>query len=107
MPYSWCWARMIRHQELFWGNKNNLQDLLEETKVLSEKVARVHGDHHEELVKIYDLVKDSSLDIKNLWEIFEEIRKLSLNYSIPDGACKSYQALYTNLKKLDTIINKK
>ncbi|MDD3144919.1 MAG: DUF542 domain-containing protein [Candidatus Gracilibacteria bacterium] len=37
----------------------------------------------------------------NYGDMLLELKKLTSNYTLPDGACRSYQALYANLQKLE------
>ena len=115
---------------------------------LMEKVARVHGEHHPELVEIRELLTSLANDlsmhmykeeqvlfpyIKDLdtsvtrgtsmmyppfgtvqhpirmmmsehdtaGDILKEMRRLSNDYTIPEGACPSYAGLYTRLEALE------
>lgn len=116
---------------------------------LSQKVARVHGDSHPELLKIatvfatvvtdlnnhfqkeenilFPYIKElvfakksgtplhqphfgsvanpiqvMEMEHENAGEDLSEIRELSDNYSIPEGACSSYRILYKKLEEFET-----
>lgn len=81
--------------------------LLEDLKKYMPIVARVHGRDHEELIElkeVFDLWdKDLSKDSSRIF--FKDIRKITNNYSLPRGACESFEKLYKDLRALEKIID--
>ncbi len=71
-------------------------------------VKRVHGGEHPEfhdVARIFDeinrKIKESDLDSLKLEGEFEELRKITDNYTIPKDTCESYEAVYNMLEELD------
>ena len=90
----------------------NKKELLKKLDLFLPIVVRVHGKEHAEMVKIGNIYDESlreklhSKKEENLDEEFKTIRELSNNYTIPNGVCESYEAVYDMLKELDEINNK-
>lgn len=114
---------------------------------LAEKVARVHGDAHPELVRVSEIIRSFVLEMQDHLKkeenilfplmteldelsknggkpafhcgsvgnpirrmqiehgdfdgMFSEIRNLTHDFALPEGACKSYGALFSLLRKMD------
>ena len=71
-------------------------------------VERVHGGEHPEFYdvrKLFDKIngklKASDLESVELEGEFEELRKVTDNYTVPCDTCESYEAVYNMLKELD------
>lgn len=68
-------------------------------------VERVHGPHHEEIYAVGDTYRDIRSKVKggteDLSGQFEEIRKITNNYAVPNDVCESYEAVYETLEQLD------
>lgn len=70
-------------------------------------VARVHGKSYPEFLKVqktFDaMVKkiEENPQAPNIGEEFIKLREITGNYSVPDGVCESYQAVYDMLAELD------
>ncbi len=68
-------------------------------------VARVHGEHHPEFFeveKLYNQIKEKvTKDPSSLFEEFENLRKVTDNYTVPGDVCESYEAVYVMLSKAD------
>lgn len=66
-------------------------------------VERVHGAHHQELTRVRELVEalQNVKDKAHGVEIFEELREVTKNYTIPADACEAYTATYQSLKQAD------
>jgi|SRR5690554_74973 iron-sulfur cluster repair protein YtfE (RIC family) len=71
-------------------------------------VARVHGNEHPEFHEVHKLykelakrVKDEATNRPDLDQVFSKLRELTDNYTIPEGVCESYEAVYNMLKVLD------
>lgn len=71
-------------------------------------VARVHGNDHPEFHEVKNIfdemtrkIKDRQLNKLDLTEDFVKLRKVTNNYTVPNGTCESYEAVYNMLSKLD------
>lgn len=71
-------------------------------------VARVHGGSHPEFHKVrelYDkivsLSKDPDLQKTGTKDVFDELREVTNDYTVPDDVCESYEAVYKMLEELD------
>lgn len=123
-------------------------DELRNLPPLMDKVARVHGEHHPELLELRNLLTNLASDLSmhmfkeenvlfpyikdvdtaitqnrslmyppfgtvqhpirmmmaehdTAGDILKEMRRLSNDYTIPDGACPSYAGLYNRLEALE------
>lgn len=75
----------------------------EETIVTLNKILpvvdRVHGDHHPELhqvVALYEELKQAPSA-----ELFQKLREVTSQYTVPSDACPTYEKTYQLLKSLD------
>lgn len=62
-------------------------------------VERVHGDHHPELHQVaalYARLKETPSK-----EIFQQLRQVTGNYTVPSDACPTYAKTYQLLAELD------
>lgn len=73
-------------------------------------VAKVHGGTHPEFYdvkkqfdKINEKLKVS--DSPDLTKEFEELRRITDNYTVPLDVCESYEAVYKMLEEVDTAYN--
>lgn len=67
-------------------------------KILPE-VERVHGDHHPELhqvVALYAQLKEVPAK-----KIFQQLRQVTGDYTVPEDACPTYAKTYQLLAELD------
>ena len=71
-------------------------------------VDRVHGGSHPEFHdvrrlfdQIYAKVKETGAVKPELNNEFEELRKVTDNYTVPGDVCESYEAVYNMLAELD------
>lgn len=71
-------------------------------------VARVHGDQHPEFHDVHELykkimekIKEAGTERPELNEEFEELRKVTGNYKVPEDTCESYEAVYEMLSEWD------
>lgn len=71
-------------------------------------VARVHGSNHPEFHDvqkyfevIYLKIKDTGTQKPDLNSEFERLRAITNSYTIPDGVCETYAAVYNMLAELD------
>lgn len=74
-------------------------EIIKELDKILPVVARVHGEHHPELaqvVELYEKIKECPAI-----ETFEELRKVTSNYAIPEDACPTYGKTYQDLAELD------
>lgn len=72
-------------------------------------VARVHGKHHPEFLKVryaYDTIAEkvaaAGAGRPVLDAEFRSLRELTGGYHVPDDVCESYEAVYQMLQALDT-----
>ncbi|MDD4777288.1 MAG: hypothetical protein PHV53_03260 [Fermentimonas sp.] len=77
-------------------------------------VKRVHGGNHPEIFevsKVYDTISNkveaAGTETPSLGEEFKQLREITNNYTIPDGVCESYTAVYNILEKVDKAYNNK
>ncbi len=125
-----------------------LKQELPRAQHLAEKVARVHGKDHPELIRVHEAVGALSKDLENHLEkeetvlfpycitldnadtlpeihcghvsnpiavmlrehedagdLLKEIRTLTQDFSLPEGACNSYRALFETLETLEQDIH--
>lgn len=87
----------------------------EQTKELVETlerylpiVARVHGEHHAEIVKLQRVLESMLPTLhgeegasSSLSHDFERLRALTANYAVPDDVCESYELVFTLLEKVE------
>lgn len=71
-------------------------------------VAKVHGKSHPEFYEVASIYEDLQKKMKDplseksaLTEIFTKLRNITSNYTIPEGVCETYSAVYTMLAELD------
>ena len=71
-------------------------------------VARVHGESHpefHEVRQIFDAInkkiKEAGTGKPELNGEFQQLRKITDNYIVPDDVCESYAAVYQMLAELD------
>ena len=71
-------------------------------------VDRVHGGSHPEFHKVRELYtdivnlsKDAAAQKTGLFDVFDELRKVTDDYTVPDDVCESYEAVYKMLEELD------
>lgn len=70
-------------------------------------VNRVHGNSHPEFREVKSSFDQIVLKIKdvnndlNLETDFENLRKITNNYKVPNDVCESYEAVYMMLEQLD------
>lgn len=82
------------------------KDLFEKLDFYLPTVKKVHGKDHEEIFevdKIYNSIKEN-LDNSNREKLegdFINLRKITNDYTIPQGTCETYEAVYKMLNKLD------
>ncbi|NLM24823.1 MAG: iron-sulfur cluster repair di-iron protein, ric [Firmicutes bacterium] len=84
--------------------KNHLARLEQYTPI----VERVHGSSHPEFYDVRKLFDQLNEKIKavgtaeaDLTEEFQQLRKVTNNYTVPSDTCESYEAVYLMLKELD------
>lgn len=71
-------------------------------------VSKVHGKTHPEFYEVhkyYDSlakkIKSSDSNLSDLSSEFQKLREITNNYSVPNGVCESYEAVYSMLSELD------
>ncbi|HHU61225.1 MAG TPA: iron-sulfur cluster repair di-iron protein, ric [Natronincola sp.] len=88
---------------------NALKEMhLDKLELYVPVVERVHGPSHPEFYevrKIYDRlidkIRNAGVEQAELAKEFEELRKVTNNYVVPEDVCESYEAVYNMLKDLD------
>lgn len=86
------------------AKENNLKTLEQYVPV----VAKVHGASHPEFHEVHKLfdainvkIKEAGSNKPELKEEFDNLRKITNNYTIPGDVCESYEAVYNMLEELD------
>lgn len=76
-------------------------------------VAKVHGGTHPEfhdVKRVYETIrgkiKEESSESLGLLNEFEELRKITNNYTVSDDVCVTYETVYNMLKEIDEAYNK-
>ena len=71
-------------------------------------VERVHGGNHSEFYAVRELfdtiidkTKKAGSKKPELNEEFAKLREITVNYTVPEDVCESYEAVYNMLSKLD------
>lgn len=71
-------------------------------------VDRVHGDHHPEFHDVRQVVevileksKGAGKARPELTLEFEELRKITSNYTVPADVCETFEAVYHMLEEVD------
>lgn len=69
-------------------------------------VARVHGKDHPEFHDVHKVFnalveKTKQPHGRGLDEEFKQLQVITNNYSVPQGVCESYEAVYKMLSELD------
>lgn len=84
----------------------------EKLELYTPVVARVHGGDHPEFHEVHELykklnkkMKDEEFEKLDLNDEFKELRKITDNYTVPEGTCESYEAVYNMLSELDEAYN--
>src|SRR5699024_12358792 len=67
------------------------------------------GENHPEFHKVKELWEQiqektnaAGSDQPELDKEFTQLREITNNYTVPDGVCESYEAVYTMLEEVDT-----
>ena len=93
--------------------REKIKDVLENNKDLFQKldfylptVKKVHGKDHEEIFEvdmIYNSIKENleKSNFDKLQDNFKNLRKVTNDYTIPQGTCETYEAVHKMLNKLD------
>ena len=77
-----------------------MSDHIENAVRLAPVIERVHGSHHPELTRVRELTEQLPTTTEPE-SIFRELREVTNNYALPDGACEAFTATYTALKAAD------
>ena len=75
------------------------QEIITELNKILPVVERVHGDHHPELHEVHSLYKQLLENPSK--EIFEKLRAVTNNYTLPEDACPTYEKTYRDLQLLE------
>ncbi|MDO4465677.1 MAG: iron-sulfur cluster repair di-iron protein, ric [Bacillota bacterium] len=75
------------------------QEIIKELDKILPVVDRVHGDHHPELHKVLELY--NTLKENASKEVFEKLREVTTDYTIPSDACPTYEKTYRLLEALE------
>lgn len=74
-------------------------------------VAKVHGGTHPEfhdVKKQFDKINEKlkANDVPDLTKEFDELRRITDNYTVPLDVCESYEAVYKMLEEVDAAYKK-
>ena len=66
-------------------------------------IERVHGAGHPELTQVRELTErlPQATSAEETAEIFQELRSVTSNYTVPADGCEAYTATYDALKAAD------
>ena len=80
----------------------------EKLKLYVPVVARVHGNDHPEFHHVHEVyneimekIEAGGSEMPSLSEEFKELRDITDNYTIPEGTCETFEAVYKMLSELD------
>ena len=87
------------------------KDILKQLELFVPIVNKVHGKNHPEFNEVkrnYEVI-DNKLKNNdfNLTVEFNNLKKITNNYKIPNDVCESYEAVYNMLEKLNNSFNKR
>ena len=87
------------------------QEILKQLDLFVPIVNKVHGKNHPEFNEVkrnYEVI-DNKLKNNdfNLTVEFNNLKKITNNYKIPNDVCESYETVYNMLEKLDNSFNKR
>ena len=81
---------------------------IEKLQLFVPIVALVHGGNHPEFHDVHRLFDEMSAKIKeaasekpNLDSELKQLREITDNYTVPDGVCESYEAVYNMLAEIE------
>ena len=84
------------------------EENIEKLELYVPIVERVHGGTHPEFKsvrKYFDEInvkmKEAGSEKPEIDKEFEELRKVTNNYTVPGDVCESYEAVYDMLSQLD------
>lgn len=86
-----------------------MHDNAEKMELYTVTIPKVHGKSHPEAFRVRELYTEilgriqSSDSKQNFDSEFEELRKVTNNYTVPSDVCETYEAVYHNLKEADEI----
>lgn len=86
-----------------------MNDNAEKMELYTVTIPKVHGKSHPEAFQVREIYSDIISRIQttdsnqNYDSEFEELRKVTNNYTVPSDVCETYEAVYHNLKEADEI----
>lgn len=91
----------------------NFRDYILENReriaLYSNTVVKVHGNNHPEYREVHALyekiVNKLNANETNLAEVFEALRNITSNYTVPKDVCETYEAMYKYLEEADRLYN--
>lgn len=84
--------------------KTLYQSLEEELQLIVPIVERVHAKAHPEFYqvkKLYDEIHTHIQEEYDFTPVFESLRQITNNYTIPQDVCETYAKVYHSLADLD------
>lgn len=75
------------------------EEIIKNLNKILPVVERVHSDHHPELHQVAALY--SELKQNPSREVFDKLRDVTKNYTLPEDACQAYTKVYNMLEELD------
>ena len=91
-------------------NNNQIKAQLEEIAPYVPVVDRVHGGNHPEfhdVRRVFNslLEKTQAEDSPDLNSEFEELRKITNNFAVPEDVCETFEGIYQTLEAVDQLYN--
>lgn len=95
---------MAKEQSFYKTHKKLFQTLEQYVPVVDKVHGAAHPEFHE-VRRLFDSIdkkaKEKDSEPGGCRAEFEELRAITSNYTIPQGVCESYEAVYDMLARLD------
>lgn len=85
-----------------------IENEFEKLDIYTTAITRAHGESHPEAFKVRELFETIQASVKaagtnkpDLGDTFNQLRKVTDNYAIPNDVCETYAAVYNLLAEAD------